>query len=138
MSKSDDNPKSRILITDSEADISKKIRSALTDSVSGISHDSNARPGVSNLLDILFHVSDSPASSWDELVADCKDLSMQAFKEKVADSVEASLRPIRERYSELLNRQQGRFLDLVAEQGATKARESAAETMRQVRDAIGL
>ena len=52
MSKSDDDPRSRILLSDSNEAIAAKIRHALTDSVGDISYDPQKRPGVSNLIDI--------------------------------------------------------------------------------------
>merc|ERR1711939_99457 len=55
MSKSDPNPKSRILLTDSNEVIRSKIKSAMTDSFDGISYEPERRPGVSNLLDIYYH-----------------------------------------------------------------------------------
>ncbi|KAI9661668.1 MAG: Tryptophan--tRNA ligase, mitochondrial [Bathelium mastoideum] len=76
MSKSHANPKSRILITDGCEEIEKKIKGALTDSVSGISYDLVERPGVSNLLDIMFHLQDdNKQASLEELVKDCVELT---------------------------------------------------------------
>lgn len=138
MSKSDPNPKSRILITDSREEIDRKIKSALTDSTEGVSHDPVARPGVSNLVSIMFHLSSEGHASPSELARSCENLSMRAFKEAVAESVDAELREIRGRYQEILARDNGRYLQTVAEEGAMKARASAAFTMADVRAAIGL
>ncbi|KAF2095021.1 putative tryptophanyl-tRNA synthetase [Rhizodiscina lignyota] len=138
MSKSDDNPKSRILITDTEEDISKKIKSALTDSTEGVSYDPVARPGVSNLLDILFHMTGSTFGSREDLVADCQNLSMRAFKSRVAEAIETEIGPVRERFHETLQRENGKYLSSVAELGAKKASTSATGTMNLVRDVVGL
>ena len=57
MSKSDPNPATRILITDPPEIITSKIRHALTDSVPGpITYDPDHRPGVSNLIEMLWHI----------------------------------------------------------------------------------
>merc|ERR1711939_634674 len=53
MSKSDADPKSRILITDTREEIHAKVKGAITDSEPGISFDPEKRPGVSNLIEIL-------------------------------------------------------------------------------------
>ena len=53
MSKSTVDPNSRILLTDSYEIIVKRIRGAITDSISGITFDPVERPGMSNLLTIL-------------------------------------------------------------------------------------
>src|ERR1700760_3790105 len=101
MSKSDSNPKSRILITDSEEEISKKVRSALTDSTDGISYDPIARPGVSNLLDIMLHMSYPKYASVEDVLEDCRALSMRTFKERVSDAINTELEPVREQYREV-------------------------------------
>lgn len=140
MSKSDANPKSRILITDDRDAIAAKLRTAVTDSIEGVSYEPETRPGVSNLVEIMFHMgAGEPASgapqNCDELAKECEGLSMRALKERVTDVVDAGLAPVRERYYELM--QDESALDEIKEEGAKKARESAERTMRMVRDAIG-
>jgi tryptophanyl-tRNA synthetase len=53
MSKSSDDPKSKILLMDEPAAAAKKIMSAATDSVGVINFDWDAQPGVTNLLQLL-------------------------------------------------------------------------------------
>lgn len=138
MSKSDDNPKSRILITDGKDVIEKKLKSALTDSIEGVSYDPELRPGVSNLLELIFHMQageQGAPESVEDLASDCADLSMRALKERVALSVDKRLASIRERYEELMA--DTNTLEDVAEEGTVKASESAERTMRMVREAVG-
>lgn len=52
MSKSDPDPSSRILLTDTPQEIASKIKGAVTDSIRWIEYDAEARPGVANLLTI--------------------------------------------------------------------------------------
>lgn len=137
MSKSDADPKSRILITDSREEIQQKIKAAVTDSIPGVSYDPVARPGVSNLIEIMYHVDGSISDSCESLATDLKDLSMRALKEKVADTIESHLRPVRERYANALHDRAG-YLEDVKEQGAQKARASADATLKLVREAVGL
>lgn len=135
MSKSDADPKSRILITDSNDDIHAKVRSAITDSQAGISFDPQRRPGVSNLIEILKHVTQSRESS--EFIAkDNEFVSMRAFKEMVADEIIRELQGIRENFHEIINKNQ-RLRDDMA-WGATKAWRQAQKTMGNVREAMGL
>jgi tryptophanyl-tRNA synthetase len=53
MSKSDESGKGIIFLTDSPDEARKKIMSAETDSLGEVRHDYGARPGISNLLDML-------------------------------------------------------------------------------------
>lgn len=138
MSKSDPKPKSRILITDSREEIHSKLRTALTDSVEGVSYDREKRPGVSNLVDLMYYFDESIAASPEELANDLTDLSMRALKEKVAETVDAGVRNIRGRYQELMGgRSQNKLLES-AEEGAQRAEALAESTMREVRRAMGM
>jgi tryptophanyl-tRNA synthetase len=137
MSKSDPKPKSRILITDSREEIHGKLRTALTDSIEGVSYDREGRPGVSNLIDLMYHFDESAAVSPEELAKDLKDLSMRALKEKVADTIDAGIKDTRERYDELMRGNQKQLVEH-AEDGARRAEYMAEETMKRVRRAMGM
>ena len=50
MSKSVESPQGTILVLDSEKAITKKVKSAVTDSGSEVRFDPDEKPGVSNLL----------------------------------------------------------------------------------------
>ncbi|KAF2430463.1 tryptophanyl-tRNA synthetase [Tothia fuscella] len=138
MSKSALNPKSRILIIDSSETIKKKVNAALTDSIDSITFDPDGRPGLANLLQILYHLENSSTGSVEDLASDMVDISKRALKERVAHAIEQHLLPIRERYQEVLVADGGQFLDDVAREGADKAGKSADATMTIVRDAVGL
>jgi tryptophanyl-tRNA synthetase len=137
MSKSDSKPKSRILITDTKDVIQDKLRTALTDSIEGVSYNPKKRPGVTNLIDLMYHFDDSVAASPQDLARELKDLSMRALKEKVADTVELGIRDIRGRYEELMVGGQRELVDH-AEEGAKRAEEIAEATMKRVREAMGM
>ena len=137
MSKSHPNPQSRILLTDSREGITKKLRVALTDSVEGVSYDSVARPGVSNLIDIAYHIDPSGADCAADLARDFADMSLKSLKEEVAKRIDKQLSPIRERLQAILGGSP-RILDDAIALGAEKASVTAAETMTLVRKAIGL
>lgn len=140
MSKSAANSKSRILLTDSEETIKAKLKAAVTDSVLSISYDPRERPGVSNLLDIIYYASDishdDDGKGQEQLAKEMSNMSLRALKERAAETVEAVLKPIRQRYAEVLA--DDAYLDEVAAAGAFKAQISAAETMQKVKRAAGL
>lgn len=137
MSKSHPQVKSRILLTDTRAEITKKLRVALTDSIDGVSYDPAERPGVSNLVEIAFHLDPAGADSVQDLAKDFAGISLKALKERVADVVDVHLAPIRERFNGIMSGEQ-RELDDAAALGAQKAATSAAATMTLVRNAVGL
>lgn len=139
MSKSDPNPGSRILITDTPSQIAKKISRALTDSeTKSISYDPLTRPGVSNLLEILTILEGESGPEETALGFEGVAMPMKALKERTAEAVARELGDVGERYRELLGRGNGAWLDGVEKQGAERARASAEGTMGRVRDAVGL
>lgn len=137
MSKSATNPKSRILITDSKEEIHAKLKTALTDSIEGISYDRQNRPGVTNLIDVLYHFDDSVAASPEELAQELKDVSMRALKEKVADTVNDGIRDVRERYEEIMGAQESVMRDVLS-RGRARASSASGRTMWDVYRALGL
>lgn len=137
MSKSHSNPKSRVLLTDAADVIRAKLKSAVTDSYDGISYDPEKRPGVSNLIDILYHtLPDHSIVTQHDLARDMENMSLRSLKEKVAAAVEDTVRPIRDRYF-LVVMDSGKLKD-IADMGAEKAGLSASKTMVEVKRAIGL
>lgn len=65
-------------------------------------------------------------------------MRLKEFKRLVADTIERELSGVRERFERLMGKDEGRYLDEVEKRGATRARESAEETMVIVREAVGL
>jgi tryptophanyl-tRNA synthetase len=139
MSKSHVDPKSRIILSDSRETIKKKFRSALTDSEPGpITYDPVNRPGVSNLLDILFYTEEGVPSTVEELTKDCETLTLKQLKDRTADAVESRVGPIRTRLESIMGEQGEKELEYVAEEGREKAKHLAEMTLNRVKDAIGL
>ena len=136
MSKSHADPRSRILITDTDDEIKAKIKVALTDSVAGVSYDPDTRPGVSNLIEIIVYTSQSPITCQD-VVRDMEGLSMRAFKERAAQGVILCLSGVKERYFDLMNGDAHVLRDAV-ETGKDKARAQAGQTLDSVKQVLGL
>ncbi|KAJ7700788.1 tryptophanyl-tRNA synthetase [Mycena rosella] len=134
MSKSAPDAASRILFTDTAAQIAAKVRSAVTDSIaSGVTFDPVARPGTSNLLAILAACAGEDVHA---VAARCAGMSHGALKAEVAGAVEALVAGPRAEFARI--RTDAGYLDQVAAEGAAAARELSARTMAQVRAKIGL
>ncbi|KAL6703135.1 Tryptophan--tRNA ligase, mitochondrial [Coniothyrium glycines] len=137
MSKSDPHPRSRILITDGKEEIHGKVKTALTDSIDGVSYDRINRPGVSNLVDLMYHFDPSLAPSPEALAKDLERHSLRTFKGAVADAIDRAMQPIREKYADLVSGDQKLLLQHAAE-GANRAEKIAEGTMKRVRAIMGL
>lgn len=155
MSKSSPNRHGRIELTDARETIVQKVRSAVTDSVHGVSFDPVARPGVSNLLTILAACRPTPTTPEEEAVR-LADVSMAEFKAEVAEVVDGYLSPARTELERLLGpdylrdrattggkgtgvrMQEEGYLREVAERGARQARERAAGVLAEVKALVGL
>ena len=131
MSKSDPDPKSKVLVVDPPDVIRKKIRGAVTDSGTGVEYDRENKPGVSNLLDLMSAMTDRPI---DDLVAEHGDLQYGYFKDAVADAVIDGLSDFQSRYNALSDDD---VLEVMAE-GAVRAQESAQATIDEVKAVLGL
>ena len=132
MSTTGGSPQGTVYILDDPKAVTKKFRSAVTDSGTDIVRAPD-KPGISNLIDILAAVQ---CITPEEVEASWGGSGYGAFKQAVADAVVEYLRPVRERYEELRGDEAG--LERILEQGAEKARAIAAETMVDVREAMGV
>ena len=134
MSKSDANPKNFIGLLETPKKISKKIKSAMTDSdeQARIYFDVKEKPGVSNLLSILSCVT---GKSVESLVPEYEDKMYGHLKGDVADAVVAMIEPIQERYAQYRNDQA--FLNEVMKNGAEKASARADAVVDKVYKAVG-
>ncbi|WP_439443808.1 tryptophan--tRNA ligase [Listeria aquatica] len=132
MSKSDENTKGAIYLLDPPNVITKKIKSAVTDSSGVIAYDKENKPGVSNLLAIYSALTGKAIK---DLEAQYADKGYGDFKNDLAEAVVAELAPIQERYEYFLNSEE---LDCILDEGAEKARIKANKTLRKMENAMGL
>jgi tryptophanyl-tRNA synthetase len=119
-------------VLDEPAVITKKVRSAVTDTGREV-RAADDKPGVSNLLTIL---SVATGNSVEDLERDFEGKGYGDLKAAVAEAVVELLAPTRERYAALIA--DTGHLDDVLRDGAARAREVAAATMAQVRERVGL
>ena len=121
-----------IYILDEPAAITKKVRSAVTDSGSDIVRAED-KAGISNLIEILAVIR---GVAQEQIEADFDGSGYGAFKQAVADAVVDYLAPVRERYVEL--RADEDQLERVLATGAERARAIASETVAEVRERMGV
>ena len=133
MSKSVASPQGTILVLDDPKVITKKVKSAVTDSETTVRYDPDRKPGISNLLGIY---SVATGKTVEECEAEMADAQYGTLKAAVAEAVVEMLRPVRERYEELSA--QPDAVDRALAQGAAKAGTVATATMERVRAATGL
>lgn len=144
MSKSSPEPASRILITDTPEQIRAKVKRAVTDGDSSLSYDPQNRPGVSNLLLVLAALTPRGAGEGNDVdpatvaqrLNDEHGGSSAALKTAVTDTVVEALRPIREKLDKL--RADQSYLDQIEQKGRAKAQAVASQTMREVKQLVGL
>ncbi|GAA5900698.1 tryptophan--tRNA ligase MSW1 [Sporobolomyces salmoneus] len=133
MSKSSPNPSSVLFLTDSPSLIRSKLKSAVTDSIPGVTFDPVERPGVSNLLSIHSGYSgQTPSEICDRFSG---ERGIVEFKEELIEVVSEGLKGFREEF-ERIRREEG-WVGEMERKGAEKAREFAEGTMREVRRAVG-
>ncbi|MHB8670014.1 MAG: tryptophan--tRNA ligase [Acidimicrobiales bacterium] len=131
MSKSGSSPAGRILVLDPPEEIVRKLKRAVTDSDGEVRYDREAKPGVSNLLDLLALATDRPVA---EVVASYSRYG--PLKSDAADAVVELLAPLRRRYAELAA--DPGAVSAVLEEGGAKAGLLASLTLARAREAIGL
>lgn len=132
MSKSDDNKKNAIFLLDPPNVITKKIKSAVTDSSGIVQFDKENKPGISNLLAIY---SAMTGESVKAIEAKYEGKGYGDFKSDLAEVVVNELSPIQERYEHFLKSPE---LDDILDQGAEKAARVANKTLKKMENAIGL
>ena len=112
--------------------VRRKFKSAVTDSGREVLHDPEAKPGISNLIEIM-HVAtgDRIASIQDRYRGE----GYGTFKRDVGEAVVTLLEPIRKRYVEL--RDDEAELMRVLSVGAQRARDAAAPTLEAMYERMG-
>ena len=134
MSKSDENPKAYISMMDDFNVISKKIKSAVTDSEGIIEYreGDEGKAGVNNLLTIMSAVT---GKSIESIVKDYEGQGYGTFKNDVAEAVVEMIRPIRGEYDRIITDKE--YLKNICEDGAQKAYSISRRTMNKVYKKVG-
>jgi tryptophanyl-tRNA synthetase len=133
MSKSATDPKGLINLMDEPNQITKKIKSAVTDTDGEIRFDPENKPGISNLLSIYSALTGDPIS---KIEANLSGSGYGTLKTEVAEAVVSALQPLRTRTNELL--EDSAELDRLLAKGAARANETAEKTLKAVYENLGL
>ena len=132
MSKSINDPRGTILLSDDPADAAKKVMSATTDSVGTIHFDWDAQPGITNLLQILALLDGREQadvnSDWEAKT------SYGDLKKAVAESVREFLAEFQARYNAV--GEEALLAKLESSEESVKV--TAQQTLLAVQQAVGL
>jgi tryptophanyl-tRNA synthetase len=131
MSKTSDADSGLISMTDDPPTILRKFKRAVTDSDNEVRYDPVAKPGVSNLLEILGAATRTKPA---DLAAAYTQYGR--LKSDAGEAVVALLGPIQQRYAELLD--DPAELSRLLRFGSDKARAVASKTLERAYSAIGL
>jgi tryptophanyl-tRNA synthetase len=121
-----------VYVLDDPDDVVRKFRRAVTDSGTEVVRSPD-KPGVTNLVEVLAVVQDRAP---EEVEAEFDGSGYGALKAAVGEAVVDYLAPTRERYAEL--RSDPAALDDILAAGAGRARSIAAQTLADVRRAMGV
>jgi tryptophanyl-tRNA synthetase len=134
MSKSDISKYSRILLTDSNDDISNKINKAKSDSMNmPSSYDElTTRPEINNLITIYSSISNISKDKVIEIFAN-KEISY--FKSEMKNIVISLVEPISSEIKKI--RQDAKYLQDTLKEGSAKASERAHKTIKDVNKIMG-
>jgi len=133
MSKSADSEAGLIQLLDEPKLVTKRIKSAVTDTDTVIAFDPEKKAGVSNLLTIYSALTGEPVEA---IVARYEGKMYGHLKVDLAEIVVEALRPFRERSAEYLA-DPGALDSLLAE-GAARAEGLARPVLERIYDRIGL
>jgi tryptophanyl-tRNA synthetase len=130
MSKSDENINGSIMLMDDPDTIRRKFKRAVTDSGSEIRFDAT-RPAITNLLSMYQLLT---GKTPEEIESHFEGKGYAQLKGDLAEAAVEFLRPFQERVRAIGDEELSRIL----RDGADKARAIAAETMRHVKERMGI
>lgn len=132
MSKSH-GPDSYIALFDSDDEIRRKIKIAITDSGKEVKYNQKNKPAISNLL-IIYHLfSGKPMKELEKMYV---GKNYADFKKDLAEIVIEHLKPLRKKRGEL--EKNSNYVRNILEQGRKRAQKIAARTMEEAKKAAGL
>ena len=132
MSKSDKDPLGTINLLDTESEIEKKVKQAVTDSGRKISYRDD-KPAISNLLIIYSKFSGKSIS---EIEVEYKGRSYAEFKNNLSQVLISGLKPIQEKYYKI--RKDKTYLEKALDKGRDYCLEISREKINKVRGCMSL
>jgi tryptophanyl-tRNA synthetase len=131
MSKSDINQNATIFLNDSNEQIIKKIKRAVTDSDALVKYDKE-KHGIANLID-LYSIATSKTVK--EIERQFDGVGYGDFKQEVGEKVAEYIAPIRDNFNNYRNDK--KLLNSILELGREKAGREAFKTLRKVYKKVG-
>jgi len=131
MSKSVTSPLGTVLMLDPPEEIDRKVRKAVTDTDTEVRFDPEAKPGVSNLLELL-----AAASGGDPATLAARFSDYGSLKKAASEALIEMLAPVRRRAGEL--RDDPATVTEALAAGAAKAKSVAGVTLDRAMRAAGL
>jgi tryptophanyl-tRNA synthetase len=131
MSKSDPNPAGVVFLTDTDQEIRKKFRSAVTDSGKEI-RALPEKPGISNLIGILSGLTETDVCKIEERYVGA---TYSRLKEDIAEAAVSVIAPIREKFFTIRERKD--VLLGALEHGRIKAQQMADRMLENVYKCVG-
>jgi tryptophanyl-tRNA synthetase len=131
MSKSDPDLNGSVFLSDTDDQIRKKLKRAITDSGSEITYDAE-KPGVRNLIHIQSAITGKKS---EQIVESYVGKQYGHLKVDTAELVVEAISPIRNKTEQLMA-DRG-YLDSILKKGADRARAKAQITLQTVYDRIG-
>jgi tryptophanyl-tRNA synthetase len=131
MSKSVSSPQGTVQLLEDLQSVERKIKRAVTDADAEVRYDADAKPGVTNLLNIL-----SACTGEDPVLVADRYSQYGPLKADTAAAVVELLRPIQERYRAL--EADPAEVARILRAGAQKARSIAAPVLDRAQRAVGL
>ncbi|MEA4921268.1 MAG: tryptophan--tRNA ligase [Clostridiaceae bacterium] len=132
MSKSDPNKNAIITVLDTDEEIIKKFKRAVTDSGSQVKME-DGKDGINNLINIYSVVT---GKTPDEIELEFEGKGYGDFKLACGEVVASAVRPIREKINYYIDNKD--YLDAVDKAGAEKASVFAQRTLDKVYKKVGL
>jgi tryptophanyl-tRNA synthetase len=132
MSTSAGNPQGVVRIVDAPDVVRQKFKTAITDSEREVRHKPEAKPGISNLIEIM---SVATGDSIAAIESRYDGAGYGDFKQDVGEAVVGLLAPIQERYADL--RADDEELRRMLAQGADKAAEVSRPTLETMYERMG-
>jgi len=132
MSKSAENPKGVIFLSDDLVVIRKKIMSATTDSEMEVRFDIESKPGISNLMTLYSALTNKKN---EDIELEFKGKNYGEFKSAVADVVVNFISNIQTEYNKYMN---SNVLDEILDKSIEKVRIEARKKYLEIKDKVGL
>ncbi|MBI2121320.1 MAG: tryptophan--tRNA ligase [Candidatus Wildermuthbacteria bacterium] len=132
MSKSDPF-ETQITMFEEPESIIKKIRRAVTDTGKEVRFDPKRKPGISNLMSLYALLSECSVG---EVEKRFEKQGYSAFKKAVGEFLASRLEPFRKKKKELDRRRL--YVEEIIRKGAQRSRVTAQDTMREVKERVGM